>query len=279
MASRIEDYALIGDCRSAGLIGKDGSLDWLCFPRFDSGACFAALLGTPEHGRWRIAPEGAVTRTTRRYAGSTLVLETEHETADGGVTVIDFMPLRGDAADVARIVVGRRGKVRMRCELTMRFDYGSIVPWVRHGEGGLQATAGPDTLRLLTPVPLKGENFQSIGDFTVSEGERIPFVLTWHPSYLGEPRAIDAEVALEQTARWWEHWAQSFKPPASGLDTPVVLFQIGIGVKKRHRIGMQFRGDVRPQYACQVQGVVDDGNGILINLSPGFRRGRCFQIQ
>ena len=213
MASRIEDYALIGDCHAGGLVGRDGSIDWLCVPGFDSGACFAALLGTAEHGRWKVAPVDAVTRTTRRYRGNTMVLETEHETAEGGVTVVDFMPLRSEAPDVARIVVGRHGKVRMRTELTMRFDYGSVVPWVRHTGRGLDATAGPDALRLLTPVPMKGENFQSAGDFTVSAGDRVPFVLTWRASYRGEPRALDAEVALEQTTRWWESWARSFKPP------------------------------------------------------------------
>ncbi len=146
--SRIEDYALIGDCHTAALVGRDGSIDWLCLPRFDSGACFAALLGTEQHGRWLIAPEAEVRRVRRRYRPGTLVLETEYETDDGAVTLIDCMPPRTEEPDLVRVVVGKRGRVRMRMQLVIRFDYGSIVPWVRRTDGSLQAIAGPDMLRL-----------------------------------------------------------------------------------------------------------------------------------
>ena len=158
MALRIEDYALIGDCETAALVGRNGSIDWLCWPRFDSGACFAALLGGPEHGRWQIGPAGPPVRTARKYRGQTLILETDFETADGAVTVTDFMPLRGAASDLIRTVTGRHGKVLMRTELIIRFEYGIVVPWVtRQEDGALRAVAGPDMLTLRTPVSLHGE--------------------------------------------------------------------------------------------------------------------------
>src|SRR4051812_26302773 len=157
---RIEDYALIGDCQTAALVARDGSIDWLCFPRFDSGACFAALLGTPENGRWLLAPAGEVRKVSRRYRGGTLVLETDYETDDGAVTVVDFMPLRDEVPDLVRIVVGRRGRVAMRMELIIRFDYGSIVPWVLKEKRGISAIAGPDMLHLRTDVKLKGVDLQ-----------------------------------------------------------------------------------------------------------------------
>src|SRR5881275_328048 len=171
MACKIEDYALIGDCQTASLVGRDGSIDWLCFPRFDSGACFAALLGTPEHGRWQLAPAGPVRAARRRYRGDTLVLETDFETDGGAVRLIDFMPPRGDAPDVVRFVEGVRGRVPMRLELVIRFDYGSIVPWVRRSEGALTAIAGPDMLRLVTPVETKGQGPKTVAEFTVAEGQ------------------------------------------------------------------------------------------------------------
>ena len=155
MALRIEDYALIGDCETAALVGRDGSIDWLCLPRFDSGACFAALLGTPKHGRWLLAPACGVRRIQRRYRPDTLVLETDFETAHGMVTVIDCMPPRARQPDLVRMVVGRRGEVPMRMEVIIRFDYGAIVPWVRRLDGGISAVAGPDAVRLRTPVPLR----------------------------------------------------------------------------------------------------------------------------
>src|SRR5262245_30613155 len=183
MALRIEDYALIGDCHAAALVGRHGSIDWLCLPRFDSGACFAALLGTSENGRWLIAPRDAVRRTTRRYRPNTLILETEFETSEGKVALIDCMPPRADQPVLVRIVEGRRGQVAMRTEVTMRFDYGSMVPWVRSTPTGLQAIAGPDALYLDTDVELRGEDLHTIGDFTVGPGEKKCFVLSWAPSH------------------------------------------------------------------------------------------------
>ncbi len=207
MASRIEDYALLGDCETAALVSREGSIDWLCWPRFDSDACFAALLGTPEHGRWLIAPADAEARITRRYRGDTLILETDFETADGAVTVIDFMPPRDQASDVVRIVVGRRGRVVMRTELIIRFGYGCAVPWVtRLEDGTLRAIAGPDMLHLRTPVELCGRNLTTVGDFTVEAGERVPFVLTYAPSCDPTPDPVDAEQALGDTERFWQDW-------------------------------------------------------------------------
>ena len=177
-ALRIEDYALIGDCQTAALVGQDGSIDWLCLPRFDSGACFAALLGTPDNGRWLIAPRVDVTAVRRQYRDDTLVLETEFETADGVVAVIDFMPSRDQDPNLVRIVEGRRGTVRMRSELVVRFDYGSIVPWVRRNDCGISAIAGPDAVTLLTPVPLRGEDLTTVAEFDVEAGQRVPFTLS-----------------------------------------------------------------------------------------------------
>jgi GH15 family glucan-1,4-alpha-glucosidase len=207
MVQRIEDYALIGDCQTAALVGRNGSIDWLCLPRFDSGACMAALLGTPDHGRWLLAPAGEVKRVERRYRPGTLVLETDFETDDGAVRIIDFMPIRTTVADLVRIVCGLRGQVRMRMELIMRFDYGSIVPWVRHSGDGLVATAGPDHLRLRTPVELRGRDFTTVAEFTVADGQRIPFDLTWHPSYETAPNGLDPESALVETEDWWREWS------------------------------------------------------------------------
>src|SRR5688572_21209408 len=207
MPCRIEDYALIGDCQTAALVARDGSIDWLCFPRFDSRACFAALLGTPEHGRWRIAPSEPVTSVRRWYRGDTLILETEFTTAEGVVAVIDFMPIRSGLPDVVRIVVGRRGRVSMHMELVIRFDYGSVVPWVRRVPGGTSAVGGPDSLLLQTPVALRGEEFRTVSDFVVAEGERIPFDLTWFPSHQSPSRELNPEVALAQTEAWWTSWA------------------------------------------------------------------------
>ncbi|HWO41422.1 MAG TPA: glycoside hydrolase family 15 protein [Candidatus Eisenbacteria bacterium] len=207
MASRIEDYALIGDCHTAALVGRNGSIDWLCFPRFDGGACFAALLGTEEHGRWLIAPADQNYRVRRRYRDGTLILETDYETAEGEVTLIDCMPPRSREPDVVRIVVGRRGQVRMRMQLIVRFDYGSIIPWVRRIEGGIRAVAGPDTLILRSGVDLSNENFRTEAEFTVSETERVPFVLMWHPSHEPAPPIADGEEILAGTEQWWREWS------------------------------------------------------------------------
>src|SRR5688572_15061014 len=176
MASRIEDYALIGDLETAALVARNGSIDWLCLPRFDSPACFAALLGTPENGRWQIAPKSPVRKVDRRYRPGTLILETNFESDDGAVTLIDFMPPRTAEPDLVRIVRGRRGKVAMHTELVMRFDYGSIVPWVRRTDTGLFAVAGPDSIYLDANVPLHGENLHSVADFEVAAEEEKCFV-------------------------------------------------------------------------------------------------------
>jgi GH15 family glucan-1,4-alpha-glucosidase len=207
MSLRIEDYALIGDCETAALVGLDGSVDWLCAPRFDSGACFASILGTPENGRWLIAPVAEIRRTSRRYRPETLILETEFETDEGTVTIVDFMPPRRDDPDLVRIVIGRRGQVRMRTELIMRFDYGSIIPWVRKTSDGLRAIAGPDSLHLKSPVEIHGEGMHSVGEFTVAEGQRIPFTLTWRASHRQLSRVIDACKELEASEAWWRQWS------------------------------------------------------------------------
>jgi GH15 family glucan-1,4-alpha-glucosidase len=207
MPAQIEQYALIGDCQTAGLVAHDGSIDWLCFPRFDSGACFAALLGTPEHGRWQITPAGHIQSVTRRYRDGTLILETDYETDSGGVTVIDWMPIRDTTPDVLRIVVGRRGQVPMRMDLAIRFDYGSIVPWVRRTARGIRATAGPDTLYCRTDVPLQSENLHTMADFTVSAGQRVAFELTWTPTHLPVAAERDPEANLRDTEDWWRAWS------------------------------------------------------------------------
>lgn len=220
MAHPLEDYALIGDCETAALVARDGSIDWLCWPRFDSGACFAALLGNPEHGRWKIAPVDPGVQIKRRYRRDTLVLETEFSTPDGAVTLVDFMPPRapltgdirpepGKASDVVRIVRGKRGQLAMSCELILRFDYGQVVPWVtRLEENALRAVAGPNMTVLRTPVSLKGENFKAVGNFIVSEGDTVPFVLSYGRSYRAPPEPIDPLAALSRTEEVWRDWLQ-----------------------------------------------------------------------
>ncbi len=205
--TKIEDYAFLSDTQTCALVSRDGCVDWLCFPRFDSGACFASLLGDGENGRWRFHPTEKITATRRRYRGDTLILETEIETATGTVRLIDFMPPRGYAPDIIRIVEGVRGSVSMQMELTIRFDYGHIVPWVRQRNGALEAIAGPDALILHTPVETYGKNFRTFADFTVREGERVPFVLTWFPSHEEQPKEVDAEHALAETEEFWTEWA------------------------------------------------------------------------
>jgi GH15 family glucan-1,4-alpha-glucosidase len=208
MPNRIEDYAIIGDCESAALVGRDGSIDWLCWPRFDSDACFAALLGTPEHGRFLIAPRDEA-RITRRYRPGTLILETRFETADGAVTLVDFMPIRGRNPDCVRIVLGERGRVPMCVEVVLRFGYGAIVPWVRKlSDGTLRAIAGPDMVVLRTPVHMHGENMTSVGEFTVGEGDRVPFVLSYGPSHLPVPEPFSADAALNDTENYWNKWTR-----------------------------------------------------------------------
>ena len=208
----IEDYALIGDCETAALVGLDGSIDWLCWPRFDSDACFAALLGTPEHGRWQIAPADGSARATRSYQGDTLVLETRFETETGSVRVIDFMPPRQRDSDLVRLVIGERGQVEMRTELVIRFGYGAVVPWVsKQDDGSLRAVAGPDMLLMRTPVDLRGEDARTVGTFTVGQGQTVPFVLTYHASHLPLPDAIDPEQAWRDTTDFWTEWSSRAK--------------------------------------------------------------------
>jgi GH15 family glucan-1,4-alpha-glucosidase len=208
LSSKIEEYGLIGDCQTAALVGRDGSIDWLCWPFFDSDACFAALLGDRKNGRWQITPAQKVTASSRRYWDDTLILETQFETADGAVVLIDFMPPRGQASDVVRLVRGLRGKVKMRMELVIRFGFGNDIPWVRRNEDGtaLLAIGGPDMTVLRTPVETRGEDMTTVADFEVSEGETIHFVLTYGPSHLPPPKAIDPDVALRDTKEFWTGW-------------------------------------------------------------------------
>ncbi len=206
MALRIEDYGLIGDSQTAALVGRDGSIDWLCLPRFDSPACFAALLGGPEHGRWLLAPAGAVRRTSRAYVGHSLVLATEFETDSGAVRVVDCMPPRGHQPDLVRIVEGVRGEVPMHMELIVRFDYGSIVPWVTSADGVVRAIAGPDAVSLFTPVETHGRDLTTQATFTVRAGERVPFLLVWHASHEPVADPIDVLAAVDDTRSWWEQW-------------------------------------------------------------------------
>ena len=204
----IEDYGLIGDLQTAALVSRHGCIDWLCVPRFDSGAIFAGLLGDAENGHWTIQPEGEFHSPGRQYRGDTLVLETALETADGAVRLIDFMPPRDADPAVVRIVEGVRGSVRMRMELALRFDYGAIVPWVRNVEGTLVGIAGPDAVTLRAPVELEGRDLRTYASFQVSEGDRIPFVLTWFPSHKAVPEPVDAEDALSEAVAYWEEWAK-----------------------------------------------------------------------
>jgi GH15 family glucan-1,4-alpha-glucosidase len=209
----IEDYAVIGDTETAALVSRDGSIDWLCLPRFDSGACLSSLLGDEGNGRWQIAPQGGPKRVRRQYRPGTLVLETEMEADGGTVRLVDLMPIRGsgggDNADVVRIVEGVSGRVAMRMDLTIRFDYGHLVPWVTRLDGRLQAVGGPDALTLGTPIGHHGEDLSTVAEFTVSEGESVPFVLTWHPSHQKPPPDVEVEQAVEDTEKWWREWTDA----------------------------------------------------------------------
>jgi len=204
---RIEDYAMIGNNRTAALVGRDGSIDWLCAPRFDAPACFAALLGTPDHGRWLLAPRGAVRRIERRYRDRTLVLETDFHAARGAVRIVDCMPGWEERTDVVRIVEGLRGRVRMHMELIIRGGYGVIVPWVRRVDGALLATAGPESLELRSDVPVHGKGFTTVASFDVARGERVAFVLTHFPSHLPRPMPIDPDAAVDASVRSWRAWS------------------------------------------------------------------------
>jgi GH15 family glucan-1,4-alpha-glucosidase len=206
---RIEDYALIGDCMTAALVGRDGSIDWLCLPRFDADACFAALLGEPEHGRWLLAPCDPAARTTRRYRESSLILETRFETSGGEVELVDFMRPQHTPPHLVRLVRGRRGRVEMHTEFILRFAYGAAVPWVDRlpAGDGVSAVAGPDMAVLRTPVALRGEDFTTVGEFAVGAGETVPFVLSYGPSHQPPPRPIDPEQALADTEAFWRRWS------------------------------------------------------------------------
>jgi GH15 family glucan-1,4-alpha-glucosidase len=207
----IEDYAVIGDTQTGALVAADGSIDWLCLPRFDSGACFGALLGTRDNGRWQIAPAAAVKSRRREYRGATLILETEFTTDAGVVRLIDFMPPRGQEPDLVRIVEGVEGTVEMLLDLVVRFDYGSIIPWVQRVDSMWTAIAGPDSLSLQTPVDLHGVDLATKARFDVRAGERVPFVLTWHPSHEAAQMIPDPFAALAETEAWWQSWVTSFR--------------------------------------------------------------------
>ena len=207
----IEDYGFISNMYSGALVCKDGSIDWLCLPRFDSAACFAALLGTEEHGRWQIAPDEEVMETTRRYRTGTMILETTFTTREGKVTVIDFMPLSKDErhVELMRLVVGVEGRVKMRSDLVIRFDYGRTIPWVRRRAYGISAVAGPDALDLRAPIPLHGENMHTVGEFVVEAGKTVPFTLAYHPSHRHPSFGRDSHTALRETEAYWREWSQS----------------------------------------------------------------------
>src|SRR3984885_14257786 len=218
MAARIEDYAMIGDCQTAALVSRDGSIDWFCAPRFDSEACFAALLGSPEHGRWSIAPRTKA-RVSRQYRPDTLVLETQFETADGAATLIDFMPMGLRRSSIVRLVVGVRGTVAMSTELILRFGYGAVVPWVTRSEDGvMRAIAGPDMVVLRTPVHLSGKSMTTVGEFTINKDDTIPFVLSYLPSHRSLNAPFDPTRALQDTETFWRDWAAKCRPAGQWSD-------------------------------------------------------------
>jgi GH15 family glucan-1,4-alpha-glucosidase len=208
----IEDYALIGDTQTAALVGRDGSIDWLCVPRFDSAACFAAVLGDVENGHWQIAPVDGRASTRRRYRGDTLILETTWESTAGTVRLIDFMPPRDVAVDIVRIVEGVSGSIDMRSVLRLRFDYGHLIPWVHKVDHQIAAVAGPDSVYLRSDVPMHGEDFSTVGDFRVDAGDRVRFVLTWHPSHQQAPRPVHPDVQLHKTQLFWDEWIDPCTP-------------------------------------------------------------------
>ena len=219
MSTPLEHYALIGDCETAALVSREGSIDWLCWPRFDSAACFAALLGTHEHGRWLMAPRNDRATRQRQYRHATLILETRVEDADGAVTIIDFMPPRGRNSDIVRLVRGDRGRMQMRTELVLRFDYGRSVPWVnRLPDGTLRAIAGPDMVVLRTPVQVRGKDLTTVAEFEVHAGDTIPFVLTHGPSHLNPPDPIDPHASLDATESFWTEWTAASSSASQGVN-------------------------------------------------------------
>jgi GH15 family glucan-1,4-alpha-glucosidase len=213
MPNRIEDCAVIGNCETIALVGRDGSIDWLGLPRFDSAACFCALLGEPKNGRWLIAPVDAEVRTSRRYRGRTLILETVFRTAEGAACLTDFMVRREGSSDVVRIVRGLHGQVALRMELIVRFGYGSVTPWVsRQDDGRLQFIAGPDRLLLDAKISTRGEDFRTLGDFSVGAGEQVGFALNWSPSFLEPPPPLRCTETLKEIDVFWSGWSEAFKP-------------------------------------------------------------------
>ena len=207
MTCRIEDYALLGDCRTAALVSRDGSIDWLCWPRFDSDACFAALLGTPANGRWLLAPEGGAAAVARQYRDRTLILETTLETATGRCRLVECMAMQAEDSSIVRIVVGESGSVAFAMELALRFDYGACEPWhTALDDGAIEAVSGPDMVVLRTPVKLERREAKVLARFEVRAGERIPFVLSYRASHLPTPPALDADKAVERTQACWDEW-------------------------------------------------------------------------
>jgi GH15 family glucan-1,4-alpha-glucosidase len=198
---------MIGDCHTAALVSKQGSIDWLCLPYFDSPACFAALLGTAENGHWSISPAEPIQAIRRRYRDGTLILETEFETESGSATLIDCMMPGHEMPELLRVLVGTRGQIRMELELVIRFDYGSVVPWVRRVENGISAIAGPDMIRLRADVPLHGEDMKTAAEFTVAEGQSVAFDLAWYPSHQREPEPVNVDAAIQKTEKWWREWS------------------------------------------------------------------------
>ncbi len=198
---------MIGDCHTAALVSKLGSIDWLCLPHFDSPACFAALLGTDKNGHWSISPVEPIQSVRRRYREGTLILETEFETESGSATLLDCMSIREEAPELLRVVVGTRGQIRMKSELVIRFDYGSVVPWVRRTDGGISAIAGPDMIRVRSDAPLRGEDMKTMSEFTVAKGQQVAFNLTWYPSHQQEPATVDVSSAIQKTEKWWREWS------------------------------------------------------------------------
>src|SRR4051812_24285461 len=224
MAGLIEDYAIIGNCEAAALVGRDGSMDWLGLPRFDSAACFAALLGTAENGRWQIAPSSSDTQVSHRYRPGSLILETEFETRTGAVRLTDCMGRRDGGAEVVRLVQGVRGEVLMRMELIIRPGYGSVVPWVRRlPDGRVTAVAGPDRFTLATSAEVRGEGMATVAEFLVSEGEEVPFSLTWSPSYKPIPGPIEASTVLETVKKFWRDWSEPHTAEGGGEWSEAVL--------------------------------------------------------
>ncbi len=235
--SRIEDYALLGDLHTAALVATNGSIDWLCLPRFDSPSCFAALVATRDEGHWQIAPASGGVCSRRRYVADSLVLETEWAAAEGTVKVVDFMPPRGQQPRVMRIVEGISGRVVIRSELRLRFDYGRVVPWVRHHPGQMVAVAGPDAVVLTTPAPTSGKDWATVSELAIQAGDRVPFVLTWHPSHERAPAVLDAEQALRETSDFWSTWSAGGTPIGGPYRDPIMRSLLTLKALTHHPTG------------------------------------------